>query len=56
MDDKTVAILVEAAKISLTAYFSYLQIAGKTEEEIGVLYEQEKKAFEENIPSELPDI
>ena len=48
--------LVELAKLGLQAYFLAMQTAGKTQEEIDKIYEQQKEYFIAHPPSTLPDV
>lgn len=56
MSPEVVALLVEGAKVGLQSYFNYMRVAGKSEEEISALYEEEKRNFLENDPDKLPDV
>jgi glycogen debranching enzyme len=51
-----IAGMFELAKLSLAAYFQYMRLAGKTPEEIEVIYTQAKADFEARKPADLPDV
>lgn len=50
--DPAVAIL-ESGKLILQAYFNFMRQAGKTEEEIELIYQSEKAQFDLNRPEDL---
>lgn len=56
MDQATSIVLIEGSKVLLQAYFNFLRQAGKTPEEIDLLYKQEKAQFEMNNPNDLEDV
>lgn len=47
---------VELAKLALQIYFLALQTAGKSEEEMDKIYQEQKTYFVANPPSTLPDV
>lgn len=46
----------ELAKLGLQAYFQYMRVAGKTDEEIEATYQAERAAFQARPPDQLPDV
>lgn len=48
--------LIELAKLGLQGWFQALRMAGKTDEEIDVLYNKEKQEFLSHHPDTLPDV
>lgn len=48
--------LLELAKLLLSGYFQAVKLANKTDEEIDQIYQDEKAKFEQNKPSNLPDV
>ncbi len=46
---------LNVATLLLQAYFAYMEQQGKSVEELEALYQDEKKAFYENKPENLPD-
>ena len=56
MDAATGAILIEIAKGLVQVFFSLLQRAGMTAEEIDLIYSTEKATFLANKPELLPDV
>ena len=54
--EAVVLALVEVAKLSLAAYFQAMGAAGKTPEEIDTMFTTEFQQFQENKPSDLPDV
>lgn len=55
--DPTIALsLIEVAKSLIQGYFTLMRQAGKTEEEIDLIYDAEKEKFEQNKPGDLPDV
>jgi hypothetical protein len=51
-----IAGLVELAKLGLQAYFLAMQTAGRTQEEIDMIYQQQKEYFLTHGPDTLPDV
>jgi len=47
---------IELAKLALQLYFRAMEMAGKTDEEMEILYQNERAYFVENQPSTLPDM
>lgn len=56
MAPEVVAILVESAKFGIQSYFSYMRLAGKTEEEMDALYQEERTKMLKSDPNNLPDV
>jgi len=50
------ALILEGAKLALQIYFTNMKLAGKTAEEINVLFNAEKTKFDKNRPEDLPDV
>lgn len=48
-------IILEGAKLFLSAYFGYMRLQGKTEEEIQAVYDLAKADFDNNDPTKLED-
>lgn len=55
MDPVIFGGLIELAKILLAGYFQALRIAGKTEEEINALYQEEMNKVRASDPGSLPE-
>jgi hypothetical protein len=49
-------LIIEAARLALQSYFMQMQLAGKTEEEIEQIYNEEKIKFLANRPEDLPEV
>ena len=49
-------LILELAKLTIQTYFSYMKIAGKTDEEIEEIYSEEKAKFTANKPEDLPEV
>lgn len=47
---------VEVAKLALQIYFLSLQTAGKSQEEMDILYNEQKDYFLKNPPGTLKDV
>jgi hypothetical protein len=47
--------MFELAKLSLAAYFEYMRIANKSEEEVDQVYQETKLGFGQRRPYDLPD-
>lgn len=47
---------IELAKLALQLYFRAMEMAGKTAEEIEILYQSERAYFMVNTPATLPDM
>lgn len=56
MDAKTSELLVQAAVMGLQLVFTNLKMAGKSDDEISLLFHQEKIKFQNNHPDLLPDV
>lgn len=56
MDPALAAMLIEFSKMGLQMYFQAARMAGKTEEEIEAMYQQQKAQFDANRPENLPDV
>ena len=56
LDPTLAAGLIELAKLSLQGYFSAMRQAGKTEDEINQLFEEEYAGFKARHPDDLPDV
>ena len=49
-------LLVELAKLGIQVFFQSLRMAGKTPEEIDMMFQEEKATFLANKPEDLPDV
>ena len=49
-------LLIEFAKLGIQVFFQALEMAGKTDEEIQVMFLKEKEAFLDRKPENLPDV
>lgn len=47
---------IELAKMALQIYFRAMEMAGKSSEEMEILYQSERAYFVEHQPSTLPDM
>ena len=47
---------IELAKLALQLYFRAMEMAGKTAEEMEILYQNERAYFVEHHPSTLPNM
>lgn len=56
MDPVIAALLVEGAKFGLQAYFTNMKLAGKSDNEINIVFAEEYAEFLANVPSDLPDV
>lgn len=56
MPNGAILVGVELAKLALQIYFRSLEMAGKTPEEMEVIFQAEKMYFLEHPPSSLPDV
>lgn len=56
LDPATISILVNGAQIALQSYFSYMRLAGKTDEEIKLQFDYQKARFDTNNPDQLVDV
>lgn len=56
MEPMISAAIMEGAKLALQVYFLNMRLAGKTAEEINVLFHAEKSKFDANRPEDLPDV
>jgi hypothetical protein len=56
MDQVTALALIEVAKTLINGAFSLMKTAGKTDEEIDLIYQGEKEKFVQNKPENLPDV
>jgi hypothetical protein len=56
LDAAIVSVLVNGAQIALQSYFSYMRLAGKTDEEIKLQFEYQKARFDANNPDQLVDV
>jgi len=48
--------VIELGKLGLQAYFQAMRMAGKSDEEINRLYQEEKAYFDAHPPDTLPDV
>lgn len=48
--------VVELLKMSLSVYFAFARMNGATEEQLDVIYKEEKKKFLVNSPDQLEDV
>ncbi len=56
MNPIILAKLIELGAFGLQAFFTAMNLAGKTPEEIDTIYLTEKAKFEANKPELLPDV
>lgn len=55
-EEALVLALVEVAKIGLSAYFQAMRAAGKTTEEMDVMFKEQHEMFLDRTPAILVDV
>jgi len=55
-EEALVLAMIEVAKLSLSAYFEAMRVAGKSPEEIDAMFQEQYEMFRERPPSDLIDV
>lgn len=56
MDATVTAGLIELAKFGIQSYLQAMKMAGKTDQEIEQMFQDEKRKFLERRPEDLPNV